>query len=55
MVHIAGQGESGFRVVDVWESEDACRRFGEMLMPVLQDVGIEDPPEIYPVHTLVTA
>ena len=55
IVHIAGQGENGFRVVDVWESEDACRRFGETLMPVLRDVGIDDPPEIYPVHTFVTS
>lgn len=32
----AGQGENGFRVVDVWESEEACRRFGEQLQPVLE-------------------
>src|SRR5712692_1771196 len=29
LVHAAGQGESGFRVVDVWESEEACNRFGQ--------------------------
>jgi hypothetical protein len=55
LVHIAGQSEDGFRVVDVWESEDACRRFGEQLMPILQEVGITDQPEIYPAHTFVTA
>jgi hypothetical protein len=55
LVHIAGQGESGFRVVDVWESEEACRRFGERLMPILKEVGIDDQPEIYPVHTVVKA
>ncbi len=55
MVHIAGQGQTGFRVVDVWESEDAARRFGEQLMPVLQDVGITDQPELYPAHTFVSA
>jgi hypothetical protein len=55
LIHIAGQGESGFRIVDVWESEDACRRFGEQLMPTLKEVGIEDPPEMYPVHTFVKA
>jgi hypothetical protein len=54
LAHIAGQGESGFRVVDVWESEDAFRRFGETLMPVLQEIGVEGQPEIYPAHTLVT-
>ena len=36
LVHAAGQGANGFRVVDVWESEEACRRFGEQLQPVLE-------------------
>jgi hypothetical protein len=47
--------ESGFRVVDVWVSEDACRRFGEQLMPILKEVGIDEKPEIYPAHTFVKA
>jgi len=55
LVHTAGQAENGFRVVDVWESEDACRRFGERLMPILNEVGIDDPPEIYEAHTFVKA
>lgn len=55
LVHAAGQGPHGFRVVDVWESEDACRRFGEKLLPILQDVGISDESEVYPAHTFVSA
>lgn len=55
LVHIAGEGQHGFRVVDVWESEDACRRFGDTLMPVLEEVGIKDQPEMYPTHTFVSA
>jgi hypothetical protein len=55
LLHVAGQGESGFRVVDVWESEDAARRFGEKLIPVLQEVGVEEKPEIYSAHTFVSA
>jgi hypothetical protein len=55
LVHIAGQGENGFRVVDVWESEEACRRFGDRLGPILEEVGIKDPPEMYPPHTVVVA
>jgi hypothetical protein len=54
IAHIAGEGENGFRVVDVWESEDAFRRFGETLMPVLQEIGVEGQPEIYPSHTFVS-
>jgi hypothetical protein len=55
LVHTAGQGRNGFRVVDVWESEEAARRFGEQLVPVLQDVGISEQPELYPAHTFVSA
>jgi hypothetical protein len=53
LAHIAGQGSNGFRVVDVWESEEAVRRFGEVLMPILGDIGVEGEPEIYPAHTFV--
>src|SRR4051794_28126956 len=55
LVHIAGPAESGFRVVDVWESEDACRRFGERLMPILKEVGITDEPELYETFAFVAS
>jgi hypothetical protein len=55
LVHTAGQSESGFRVVDVWESEDAVRRLADKLMPVLEEVGVTDMPEMYPAHTFVSA
>jgi hypothetical protein len=55
LVHAAGQGESGFRVVDVWESEEACNRFGEVLAPILQEAGIDVRPEVYPAHAFVSA
>jgi hypothetical protein len=55
LAHIAGEGEKGFRVVDVWESEDAFRRFGETLMPIIQGMGIEGEPEVYPAHSFVSA
>jgi hypothetical protein len=55
LVHVAGQSPQGFRVVDVWESEQACNRFGELLGPILQEVGIDDRPEIYQAHAFVSA
>ena len=55
LVHAAGQGPEGFRVVDVWESEEACNRFGEVLGPLLQEVGIEEQPEMYEAHAFVSA
>ncbi|MBM4411769.1 MAG: hypothetical protein FJ037_10745 [Chloroflexi bacterium] len=55
LAHVAGQGAQGFRVVDVWESEEAFQRFGEKLMPILKAIGIEGQPEVYPAHTVVSA
>jgi hypothetical protein len=55
LAHVAGQGPQGFRVVDVWESEEAFGRFGETLMPILQALGVEGQPEIYRAHTFVSA
>ena len=55
LVHAAGDGPNGFRVVDVWESEEAAQRFGEKLAPHLQDAGITAEPEVYPAHTFVSA
>lgn len=55
IVHTAGEGPNGFRIVDVWESEEAFRSFGERLRPFLEAVGVVDQPEIYPADTVLTA
>jgi hypothetical protein len=55
LVHAAGQGPEGFRVVDVWASEEAFRRFGATLIPILRELGIEGEPEVYETHTFVSA
>jgi len=55
LVHVAGEAGTGFRVVDVWESEEAFRRFGEQLEPIMKAIGIDAQPEIYPAHTVVSA
>jgi hypothetical protein len=55
LVHVAGQTAKGFRVIDVWESEEAFGRFGEKLMPILKEVGVEGAPEIYQAHAFVSA
>ncbi|MCB5168311.1 hypothetical protein LG634_26225 [Streptomyces bambusae] len=43
--------------MDLWESEEAFRQFGEFIIPVLRELGApeaEAEPRIYPVHTVVT-
>ena len=53
--HSAGESASGFRVIDVWESQEACNAFGQQLGPILKEVGITDAPEIYPAETFVSS
>jgi hypothetical protein len=60
LAHIAWDGPDGFQVVDVWESEEAVNRFGEIIGPMLRDVGVEVEAEAEPetapeTHTFVTA
>jgi len=55
LVHAAGQGKSRFRVVDLWESEEAAGRFGTILVPILREIGVTDMPEVYQAHTFVSA
>ncbi len=55
LLHVSGESPQGFRVVDVWQSEEACNRFGETLAPILQEVGVDDEPQIYQAHTFVSA
>lgn len=55
LAHITGQGPNGFRVVDVWESQEAVDAFGGYLGPALQEMGIQEHPEIYEAHTYVSA
>lgn len=43
-VHAAGRTEEGFRIVGIWESEDAWLRFAEQLRSAL---GSSAPPEVY--------
>jgi hypothetical protein len=54
--HAAGPMPDGsWRVVDVWESEEALGRFRQKLMPLLEQVGIPSvAPQMLPVHNVVT-
>jgi hypothetical protein len=45
--HVAFFDEGGFKVVDVWESEEHFHRFVEdRLNPGIQQVGIEGEPKV---------
>ena len=55
LAHIPGQGQKGFRVVDVWESQEALDAFSAKLMPIHEEIGVQGTPEVYPAHTYVSA
>lgn len=48
--HAAGPTDDGWRVIDVWESEEAFQRFGEVIGPILQDVGFPGEPKVSELH-----
>jgi hypothetical protein len=55
ILHIAGPSPNGgWRVIEVWDSEDeAIRFFQERFVPALRELGIDGPPppsELWPVH-----
>jgi hypothetical protein len=54
--HAAGPTpDGGWRVVDVWESEEALGCFRQKLMPLLEQIGIPPvAPQVLPVHNAVT-
>jgi hypothetical protein len=53
--HVAFRSEGNLRVSEVWESREHFDAFGERLMPVLKDVGIElaGEPEMLEIHNIV--
>ena len=52
--HICFGTDGNLRVSEIWDSEEELKAFGERLMPILAEVGI-DPgkPEVMPVHNVV--
>jgi len=54
VLHVAGEGDDGFWVVDVWASQEAVDRFAQRVRPIAQAVGIQQPMKTYAIHTLLT-
>jgi len=49
-----GPGDN-LMVYDIWESQEAFDAFGQTLMPIMADIGI-DPgtPDVMPIHNIIT-
>ena len=54
-LHHSCFGEDGdLMVYDIWDSPESFQKFGEVLMPILAEVGV-DPgePAVMPVHKII--
>ena len=50
--HICFGSDGDLRVSEIWDSREQFEAFGERLMPILLDAGVEfsGPPEVFEVH-----
>jgi hypothetical protein len=55
LMHVAGEGRNGFCIVDVFASEEAVAAFQEAIGTIPREVGIEEPPDFFPIHTYSSA
>lgn len=53
--HVAFRSEGDFRVSEIWDSRAQFDAFGERLMPVLKDVGVDfaSSPELLEIHNII--
>jgi hypothetical protein len=53
--HVAFSAGGSFRVSEVWDSHEQFAAFGQRLMPILADAGIElaGPPEVIEIHNVI--
>jgi len=54
-LHVAFGDENNLRVSEIWASKEQFQAFGDGLMPILTDIGIEfsGEPEVFEVQNLV--
>ena len=53
--HVAFSAGGSFRVSEIWDSLEQFQAFGERLMPILAESGVEleGPPEIIELHNII--
>ena len=53
--HVVFGDDGNLRVSEIWDSREQLQQFGERLMPILADIGIEfsGEPEIFEVYNTI--
>ena len=54
-LHVCFGPEGNLRVSEIWDSREQLDAYGERLMPILAETGIESTgePEIFEVHNII--
>ncbi len=54
LYHVALEAGGQIQLFDIWDSAEAFQAFGETLVPILAELGI-DPgePQVSPVHNII--
>ena len=55
--HVCFGSEPNLAVSEIWDSREQFEAFGERLMPILTEAGIEftGPPTVFEVHNILKA
>ncbi len=53
--HVCFGTDGDLRVSEIWDSQEQLLAYGEVLMPILADVGIQfsAEPEVFEVHNII--
>lgn len=51
--HACVSSDSGFLVIDIWESAEAFAQFGAVLGPTLEKVSLHPVPDVREVHRII--
>jgi hypothetical protein len=54
-LHVAFTAGGAFRVSEIWDSQEQFEAFGQRLMPILAEAGVElaGPPEVIEIHNII--
>jgi hypothetical protein len=53
--HVCFGTDGDLQVSEIWDSPEQFQAYGELLMPILVDVGVEfsGEPEVFEVHNII--
>jgi hypothetical protein len=53
--HVCFGTDGDLRVSEIWDSQEQLQAYGEVLMPILADAGLQlsGEPEVFEVHNII--